>query len=178
MRIATDHDLTRQAKERGYHVEYVEYFVEDEDTGQRLKRYDERTSIIDFPVTHGDDVILADDMTAIDQLKVVQRLQRDWSDNAVSVTIYYWPHELPAIRDYLREHWATGFKAVSFLLRQNHGFAQAPWTTITKEEYDERMAAITKPFGCDEDLGMATLAVDDDELVQNSECSGGSCPRR
>jgi hypothetical protein len=62
--------------------------VQDEDTGQPLTRYDDRTCVVDFPVTHRDSVVTKDDMSAIDQIKVMQRLQRDWSDNAVSMTVF------------------------------------------------------------------------------------------
>lgn len=34
------------ARSRGYHVEPVEYVVTDEDTGQPLTRYDERTFVV------------------------------------------------------------------------------------------------------------------------------------
>ena len=159
-------------------------------------------------MTHGDHVRTAESMTAIDQMEVrcrqsrqprlrvtqvVRRLQRDWSDNSVSVTVKYELRELPQIREYLQTYWQTGFKALSFLLKTNHGFRQvrcnfiestllttpqAPWTPLTREEYIERVSAITRPFG-DEDLNLRQMTiVDDDELALEADCVGGSCPRR
>lgn len=180
MRMAADSYLAKDAQARGYHVEPLEYEVADEDTGKPLLRYDERTVVVDFPVTHGEDVLTADDMTAIDQLEVVRRLQADWSDNSVSVTVKYDQRELPAIKEYLLEHWRNGFKAASFLLRNDHGFRQAPWTKITREEYHSRIKEITRPFGGEcEMVDIERLrVVDADELADNAECAGGSCPRR
>jgi ribonucleotide reductase alpha subunit len=169
-----------EAKLRGYHVEPVEYTVPDEDTGQPLTRYDERTFVVDFPVTHRACVVTSSQMSAIDQIKVMQRLQADWSDNAVSMTVYYSLKELPAVRRYLEQEFRTGIKGISFLLRQDHNFRQAPWTEISEQEYARRVAEIKRPFGCDQDVasGSHLRAADDDELAENSECAGGSCPRR
>lgn len=124
MRMAADSHLAKEAAARGYHVEPVEIVDHDEDTGQPLIRYDERTIVVDFPMTHGPDVRTAETMTAIDQLEVVRRLQADWSDNAVSVTVTYEKRELPAIKAWLQRHWRKGVKSLSFLLKQDHGFRQ------------------------------------------------------
>lgn len=117
-------------------------------------------------------------MTAIDQIKVMQRLQADWSDNAVSMTVYYSLAELPGIRRYLEEHFRTGIKGISFMLRENHAFRQAPWTEVTEQEYDRRLAAIKRPFGCELDLLAAKVShlsvADDDDLAENAECAGGA----
>jgi len=72
----------QEARDRGYHVEPQEMVVEDEDTGAPLIRFDDRTVIVDFPMTHGDDVRTEESMTAIDQMETVRRLQASWSDNA------------------------------------------------------------------------------------------------
>jgi len=154
--------------------------------------------VVDFPVTHREGVVTAAQMTAIDQIKVMQRLQADWSDNAVSMTVYYKLSELPEVRRYLEQEFRTGIKGISFLLRTDHNFRQAPWyvdllstecvfspskqlrTEITEQEFEKRMQAIKRPFGSAEDVdgaseGIASLSVaDDDELAENAECSGGS----
>ena len=182
-RMRVSREWADEARTRGYHVEPVEYVVQDEDTGQPLDRYDERTYVVDFPVTHGPAVRLASSMSAIAQIKVMQHLQEVWSDNAVSMTVVYWPHELPEIRRYLEQEYKTGIKAISFLLRQDHNFRQAPWTEVTAVEYAHRVFAIKRPFGgVDSDEHQSRAAafpvLGDDELNENAECQGGACPRR
>ena len=57
-------------------------------------------------------------------------------------------------------------KSVSFLLQSNHGFLQAPYETITKEEYI-KLKKQTTP------ITTVELKETDFEL---DECSSGSCP--
>ena len=80
--------------------------------------------------------------TAIDQLEVVRRLQAEWSDNSVSCTVYYRKEELPAIKEYLAKYFDKNFKTLSFLLHQDHGFAQSPLEEITKEEFEKWLEII------------------------------------
>lgn len=168
MRVSSSHPLVEEARKRGYHVELLEYETED---GQI--RYKSDTSIVDFPVTHGEDTLCADNMTAIEQMDVVRRLQREWCDNSVSCTVMFRPEELDDIQDYLRKHWRTEMKSISFMLHYGHGFRQAPMTPISKEEYERRVALITDPLV---DGSLVSREEKEDELEE--ECIGGACPRR
>ena len=107
-------------------------------------------------------------MTAIDQLMAVKKLQTEWSDNAVSVTVYYRKEELDSIKEWLSENFVN-VKTVSFLLHNEHGFEQAPLEEITEEKYLE-LKATTKPI-----TSIAQLDFDDLEI---EECEGGACPIR
>jgi len=107
-------------------------------------------------------------MTAIDQLEVIKRLQREWSDNAVSVTIYYRLHELEGIKQWLRDNLHV-VKSVSFLLHNEHGFDQAPLEEITEEKYLE-MSSMVKPL-----VSIDGIGFDD---VDIADCDTGACPVR
>src|SRR5690606_2664209 len=110
----------------------------------------------------------AGDMSAIDQLEVIKRLQREWSDNSVSCTVYFKKEELPEIRKYLEENYSRNFKSLSFLLHSEHGFDQAPLEEITKEKYEE-MVASTRLI-----TGVSNVETFEGEF----ECEGGVCPVR
>jgi len=157
VRIKTDDVLTAMAKQAGYHVEYVRNFDGSEN-------YD--TSVISFPCAFPEGTVFAKDMTAIKQLEIVKRAQTDWSDNAVSCTVYYRKEELPLIKEWLKANYEHSVKSVSFLLHSEHGFAQAPLEEITKERYEEMIKDI-KPMS----LGEAVH-----ELDTGLECSTGACP--
>ena len=101
------------------------------------RRSDETTFPRTFPYKLPEGTILADTCTAIDQLEYVKRLQTEWSDNSVSVTVYYRKHELPEIKEWLKKNYNNSIKTVSFLLHSDHGFIQAPMEQITKQEYEE-----------------------------------------
>jgi thermostable 8-oxoguanine DNA glycosylase len=118
--------------------------------------------------------VLAENCSAVQQLEWVKRLQTEWSDNAVSVTVYYRKHELEEIKEWLKENYNNNVKTVSFLLHNDHGFDQAPLEQITKEEYEE-MVKRTKPI---ESVEGICYYKESDESIKEMECAGGSCPIR
>jgi hypothetical protein len=158
IRMASNHALVQVCKDHGYFVEFARKFDGSEDYS---------TVVVEFPFSYPEGNVLAKDMTAIDQLEYVKRLQTEWSDNAVSCTIYYRPEELEGIKEYLSKNWNKCFKSLSFLLHSEHGFDQAPYEEITKERYDE-MVKNTKLITS---IGNAEIGLDDD-------CAGGVCPVR
>ena len=132
---------------------------------------DRNTMIVNFPIKSKDNAILAKDMTAITQLELVKKMQTIWADNAVSCTVYYNPEELVTIKEWLKENYKSSLKSVSFLLHSEHGFKQAPYEEITKEQYDK----LTKKINFDKLYRKAQNSMD---LVDSLECEGGACPVR
>ena len=151
--------LVEQCRSSGYPIEFQRNFDGTDD---------KNTSIISFPCKFPDSTVFAKDMKAIDQLEVVKELQNNWSDNGVSCTIYYSKEELPEIKNWLKTYYNDNIKAVSFLLRQNHGFIQAPLEEITKEQYDEMIKKI-KPIS-------EINEIDEKGILDSFECEGGVCP--
>lgn len=129
---------------------------------------DHNTQIVSFPVDVGEGTLTASQVSAVDQLEKQQFLQRHWSDNNVSATVYYRDHELPEVKGWLSENYEKGVKSVSFLRHNEHGFKQAPYEEITREQYHE-VAARTRP------ITALTESVQWD-LVDSGECAGGACP--
>lgn len=159
VRLRTEDPLVNKAAKAGYPVEFARNF-------DGTENYE--TSIISFPCAFPDGTVVAKDLTAIDQLNYVKELQTNWSDNAVSCTVYYKKEELPAIKQWLRENYRDGVKTVSFLLHSDHGFDQAPLEEITKEQYEE-MVLKTQPIDFNDTLP---------ELDSSLECGSGGCPIR
>lgn len=117
------------------------------------------------PFAYPEGTITSASMSAIDQLEVVKRLQAEWSDNAVSCTIYYRKDELPEIKEYLSKNYNKHFKSLSFLLHSEHGFEQAPLEEITQEEYEKRMRK-----------SRLITSVGSADFEGTLECEGGVCP--
>jgi ribonucleoside-diphosphate reductase alpha chain/ribonucleoside-triphosphate reductase len=160
IRMASDSPIVGVCKSHGYHVEYQRNFDGTEDHS---------TVVVSFPCKFPEGTLLANDMTALDQLEVIKRLQTEWSDNAVSVTIYYRKEELEAIRQWLAENYIN-VKSVSFLLHNEHGFDQAPLEEITEEKFAELSAGVKIISSFD-----STINLDDMDI---SDCDGGACPVR
>jgi len=159
IRMAANLNLVDICRQHGYHIEYLKNFDGTED---------HNTVIVSFPCAYPDGTKVAADMTAVDQLNVIKRLQEEWSDNSVSVTIYYRKEELNDIRDWLKDNYIN-VKSVSFLLHSDHGFEQAPYEEITKEQYEEMASKVT-PITSVGNLSMEDLDIQD--------CEGGACPVR
>lgn len=157
IRVSSEHPLVNVCREHGYHVEYQRNFDGSEDWG---------TVVVSFPFAYPEGTKLAKDMSAVDQLKEVKRLQKEWSDNSVSCTVYYRKEELPEIRKYLEENYKDNHKSLSFLLHNEHGFDQAPMEEITKEQY-EYMVANTKIIS-----GISG----DVDFDGADDCASGACP--
>ena len=159
VRMDSSSELVQVARSHGYHVEPVRNFDGTEDHG---------TSVVSFPCSFPEGTKLAGEMTAVDQLNVIKRLQEEWSDNAVSVTIYYRKEELEQIKEWLQNNYFN-VKSVSFLLHNDHGFDQAPMEEITKEQFDE-MSSKVKQI-----TSLMSLNMDE---VDIQDCEGGACPVR
>lgn len=158
VRMAANDPVLAWCQKQGYPWEWQRGFDGVPDT---------KTAVVEFPVEVAE-ATYAENVSAIDQLEVVRWLQRDWADNAVSVTVYYNGEELADIREYLEEHWGQ-FKSVSFLLREDHGFDQAPLERITSDEYRRRLAVLK--LHAEQVQGEALEILD-------SDCATGACPVR
>jgi len=160
IRIASNSSLANLCRKHGYYAEYQKNFDGSEDRN---------TVVVDFPCTVPDGTVLAKDLTAVKQLEYVVRLQSEWSDNAVSCTVYYKKEELPEIRAWLSDNYNTKLKSVSFLLHSEHGFQQAPYEEITQEQYEKYAANVTP---------ITYVEIKDDDVLDSFECVGGTCPVR
>ena len=159
IRISSSHKLIDICRHNGYKLEYQRNFDGTED---------HNTIVVEFPCKYPEGTKLAENMTAIDQLEVVKELQHNWSDNAVSCTIYYKLEELEDIKDWLRKNFRYGVKTCSFMLHNEHGFDQAPYEEISKEQY-EKLIKNVKPI-------TSGSIEQETEDIQMEVCKGGICP--
>lgn len=159
IRLSSTSPIVEAARQAGYPVELSRRFDNSVDS---------ETSIIEFPVATPEGTILAENMTALQQLELIKTLQTYWSDNAVSCTVYYREEELGAIKEWLANNYKDGIKSVSFLLHSDHGFLQAPYEEITEKEFLRRAAKL-KPLD---------LSSSHDELYDDEACATGACPIR
>jgi ribonucleoside-diphosphate reductase alpha chain len=133
-------------------------------------REDHTRYVVEFPCKSPEGSILASEMTAVQQLEVVQSMQKEWADNAVSVTVYYRKEELPAIKEWLSENYDDGVKSVSFLLHVDHNFPLPPYEEISKDEYNKSVAKLDFSTPIHQNATDLTLDMDN--------CATGACPVR
>lgn len=150
--------LVDACRKRGYKVQW--------DIGLD-GREDHTRYVVDFPCKSPDNAVLAAEMTAIQQLEWVKKMQTEWADNAVSVTVYYRKEELDDIKSWLEKNYDTGIKSVSFLLHADHNFPLPPYEEITKEQYEKLSSKI--------DMSVAIQAKAGADLDLDN-CATGACP--
>lgn len=159
VRMSSGDKLVKKCKELGYHTEFVLNFDGTEDRS---------TIVVQFPC-QSKGALLASEMSAVKQMDLVKRLQSVWSDNSVSVTVYYKPEELQEIKNWLSENYKTSIKSISFLLHSEHGFSQPPYEPISEEIYNQMRSGIKQ---------ITELSGVSNDLLDSLECIGGICPVR
>ncbi len=152
--------LVDSCRKRGYKVQF--------DIGID-GREDHTRYVVEFPCQSPTGSVLASEMTAIQQLEWVKKMQTEWADNAVSVTVYYRKEELPSIKEWLTANYDSSVKSVSFLLHADHNFPLPPYEEITKEQYEKNVSKIDFTIPLQTTTG-GMLDLDD--------CATGACPVR
>lgn len=103
-----------------------------------------------------------------EQVENLAQMQYWWSDNQVSATVTFRPEEakdLPIILQ-LYEH---RLKSISFLPLRDHKYVQAPYQTITEEEYEEAIKQL-KPLDYSSISNISNTAD-----APEKGCESGSC---
>lgn len=159
VRMASNIPLVDVCRQKGYNVEYVRNFDGSEDRN---------TVVVEFPCKLPKHAKVASDCSAVDQLEIIKTLQSEWSDNSVSITIYYKKEELEEIKNWLLKNYNDSIKSVSFLLHNEHGFDQAPLEEITESDYKNRIKGLQP---------ISSVEIDENS-IDGSEigCEGGICP--
>lgn len=157
VRMNSGSTLIDLCRKHGYHVEYQINFDGSEDKS---------TQVVSFPCKLPLTTPVAADYSWKEQLDMVKWMQHNWSDNSVSCTVYYKKEDLDDIKSYLKENYSENFKTVSFLLYHGHGFKQAPYETISEEEYLKLIEGTTP-------ITSVNINENDFEVV---DCESGACP--
>ncbi len=160
VRFGSNDPLVEACRKRGYKVVW--------DIGID-GREDHTRYVVEFPCKSPDGSVLAKDMTAVEQLEWVKKMQTEWADNAVSVTVYYRKEELPAIKEWLEKNYDKSVKSVSFLLHSDHNFSLPPYEEIEKETYEKLFSKI--------DMSVPLIQTSFG-MIDFGDCEGGACPVR
>ena len=109
-----------------------------------MDTYSDDTWVFEFTIDHGN-VRSAEEVSPWEQFCIVQMLQKHYSDNCVSATIYFDKEKDGDDIEKMLAMFIPSLKSVSMLPHSSHGYVQAPYEKISKEEYDERTKKISRP---------------------------------
>jgi adenosylcobalamin-dependent ribonucleoside-triphosphate reductase len=151
VRVQNTSPLVQASLDAGYHVE--------------PDAYADDTSVVSFPVHEKHFVKGKEQATVWEQFANAAALQHHWTDNQVSITVTFKPSEVDDLKACL-EMFEDKLKGISVLplADKDHGYVQAPYESITKEQF-EQMAARVKPFS------LVAQSHDTDDAY----CSGDKC---
>ena len=106
--------------------------------------YSANTTVFEFPIDQGK-TRKATSVSAWEQFAFLAMLQREWSDNMVSCTVYFNPETEGDQIEHMLALFAPTIKSVSMLPHSDTGaYEQMPYEGISREEYEKRLAAIPK----------------------------------
>lgn len=121
-----------------------------------------------FPIKEDNFTKGKDHQSIWEQMDNAAQMQYYWSDNGVSATINFKPEEAKDIQTVL-EHYESRLKAISFLPLKDHGYEQAPYITISKDEYDKAVQNLKS-------INFSALSSIDKK--QDNFCDGDRCEIR
>ena len=134
IRISKNSDLITPLKNAGYKIE--------DDS------YSPNTVVVEFPIHEQFFERSKNEVSIWEQAANAIDYQSKWSDNQVSITITFKPHEADQIPHVL-QFCEDKLKSASFLPIKEHGYKQAPYEEITKEQFKAMISKIT-PLSLDD----------------------------
>ncbi len=98
------------------------------------------TYVFEFPVKAPDGAVVRKDIQALDQLEYWKLVKHNYTEHNPSVTISVANDEWIKVGNWIYENWDL-IGGLSFLPRDEHVYALAPYEEISEEKYKEMIAA-------------------------------------
>jgi len=132
----------------------------------------DHTMVFSFPMKSPDGCVTRNDMTAIQQLELWLKYQREWCEHKPSVTITVKEHEWMDVGAFVYKHFDE-ISGISFLPHSDHSYKQAPYQDCTKEQYEALSAKM--PKNVDWTLLKNYEKEDRTAGTQTFSCTGDKC---
>ena len=127
--------------------------------------------VFEFPVKAPDGAVCRGDVTARDQFNYWLDAKKNYTEHSASCTIYVEDHEWMSLGAAVYENWDK-ISGLSFLPKDHHIYPLAPYSEITKLQYEARVACFPK-------LDWSKLVdyekSDETTLALEYGCTSGQC---
>ena len=136
------------------------------------QNYDNATSyVFEFPIKSPKGTIFRNDLTALEQLEHWKLVKENFTEHNPSVTISVGTNEWIDVANWVYKNWDI-VGGLSFLPREEHIYAMAPYEEIDKAAYDAMIRKMPEI-----DFSQILLYEKDDETQGSKElaCMGGKC---
>lgn len=170
----------------GIHSRYSEYYIrrvradikdplavamQDAGYPHEPDRMKDTNLVFDFPVKAPEGAVCGGERSALEQLNLWKIYQDFWCEHKPSITVSYSDDEFMAIGAWVWENFDS-ISGISFLPREDHVYAQAPYEAISKDRYEEMVAAFPK-------IAFSSLSLNEKEDLtegtQTMACTGNVC---
>jgi len=134
----------------------------------------EHNWVSSFPVKVPDGSVVADELSAMEQLEMWKAYQKYWCEHKPSMTVYVREHEWMDVGAWVYSNFDI-MSGITFLPYSGHTYKQAPYQNITEKEYEEMLAQMPKDVDWSK---LMEYEADDEYASQNSKeyaCSAGAC---
>jgi len=122
-----------------FHMLRDQKFRHYPEVGQTLE--DATTFVLEFPVKAPEGAVLKNDLTALQQLEHWKLVKEHFTEHNPSVTVSVGDNEWIDVAHWVYGNWDL-VGGLSFLPRDKHVYKLAPWEEITKERYEQMVAAM------------------------------------
>ena len=163
VRINASDPLLKVCEELGYDIK--------PENGQTEENC--RTKVISFPCSAPAGKT-KHDVSAIEQLETYRAFQKEYTDHNTSITVHVKNGEWEEVEDWLWNNW-DDVVAVSFVSLDDSFYAQMPYESINKKEYEKRVKEMIH-F-----IPSLISKYEKDEIVidpGDESCANGVCPIR
>lgn len=129
--------------------------------------------VFSFPIGAPAGSNVTDNRSAIEQLEHWKIFQEYWCEHKPSVTIYYSDQEFLGLGQWVLDNWDY-ISGISFLPRVDSVYQQAPYESITENQYHEMMSQM--PSDVDWNTVLTKYELEDSTTgSQTMACAGGVC---
>ncbi len=104
--------------------------------------YSDNSMVVEFPIWEKNFLRGKNEASLWEQIANAIDYQHFWSDNQVSITVTFKKEEIKDIA-YALQFAEDKLKGLSLLPISDHGYKQAPYEEISKEEYEKRIEKLT-----------------------------------
>ena len=130
------------------------------------------TTVFSFPIASPQGSIMADDLSAIEQLKLWLKLKQNWAEHSVSITVYVKEDEWLEVGAWVYDNF-DHLTGVSFLPYSEHSYEQAPYQPVSEKEYNAALSEFPSSINWNE-LSIYEQE-DNTEGAQTLACTAGGC---
>ena len=150
----------------------ISAFLKDAGVPWEKDVMNEDNYVFSFPIKAPNGSTSVDSLNVQQQLDLWETYQNHWCEHKPSVTIYYSDAEFLSAGQWLWDR-LDSCSGISFLPRTDHVYQQAPYTAITKEQYDEALAKMPTEIHWD---NLGNFEKEDTTTgTQELACVAGQC---